>query len=144
MATGRAPRKRPSARGKRAPGSTRTPHRRLILVHWHTDEWEELAAPLRRAGWTVVPLDGARGLKRADPPGLRPAAVVISLRRLPSHGREVADAIWYPKWAREAIRIVFVDGDAEAVAKTKQRFPAAAFCAYADLPRVLRFTVPSL
>lgn len=144
MATVRGPRKRPSARGKRAPGSTRTLSRRLILVHWHIDEWEELAAPLRRAGWTVVSLDGARGLKRADPAGSRPAAVVISLRRLPSHGREVADAIWYPKWAREAIRIVFVDGDAEAVAKTKHRFPTAAFCADADLPRVLRSTVPSL
>lgn len=138
MATGRKQGKRPSAGGRRAPASTNArPSRRLILVHWHEGEWKELAAPLRRAGWTVTPLDGARGLKLADPPASRPAAVVISLRRLPSHGREVADAIWYPKWAREAIRIVFVDGDAEAVAKTKQRFPAAVYCAYEDLVGVL-------
>jgi hypothetical protein len=111
--------------------------RQVVLVHWDDTERASLAAELEGWGHRVATLDEARGLKLRDPPEERPLAVVISLRRLPSHGREVADALWHPKWAREALRIVFVDGTPEARAKTAERFPTASFADWAELRGLL-------
>jgi hypothetical protein len=104
----------------------------LVLLHWDADEAQELAAPLRAAGWQVN--TGSFELKelKANPP----AAVVISLRRLPSHGREVADALWYTKWGR-AIPIVFFDGAPDKVEATRKKFPDAQFTTWEELPSVL-------
>jgi hypothetical protein len=71
----------------------------LALVHWDAVEAAEFAAELSDAGWRVKTGLGELKAVKANPP----VAVVISLRRLPSHGREVADALWYTKWGR-AIR----------------------------------------
>jgi hypothetical protein len=107
-------------------------HGDLILVHWHAEEAEYLAASLRKAGWKVqVGMSELREVK-ASPP----TAVVISLRRLPSHGREVADALWYTKWGR-AIPIVFFDGQPDKVEATRVKFPAARFVDWAGLPALL-------
>lgn len=105
----------------------------LVLVHWDSAEAEEMASSLRKAGWRVR--IGSAELKelKANPP----VAVTISLRRLPSHGREVADAIWYTKWGR-AIPIVFFDGAPDKVAATREKFPAARFTSWEELPVVLR------
>lgn len=104
----------------------------VVLVHWHDEEAAALAGELRAAGFRVRLGPGEmRDLKAAPP-----IAVVISLRRLPSHGREVADAIWYTKWGR-AIPIVFVDGEPEKVAATRARFAAAKFVAWKALPKAL-------
>ena len=105
----------------------------LVLVHWDAGEAREVAAPLRAAGWSVN--TGSFELKdlKASPP----AAVLISLRRLPSHGREVADALWYTKWGR-AIPIVFVDGAPDKVDTTRQKFPNARFTTWEELPSLLR------
>jgi hypothetical protein len=104
----------------------------VVLVHWDAAEAEGLAAPLREEGWRVKV--GHFELKelKANPP----AAVVISLRRLPSHGREVADALWYTKWGR-AIPIVFFDGAPDKVEATRQKFPAAQFTTCEELPALL-------
>ena len=74
----------------------------LVFVHWDAGEAEELARALRTAGWQVK----VGNFELKDLKAKPPAAVVISLRRLPSHGREIADALWYTKWGR-AIPIVF-------------------------------------
>jgi hypothetical protein len=105
----------------------------LRLIHWHDAEAEELAAPLRAAGWAVT-----LGLptKLSELKEKPPAAVVVSLRRLPSHGREAADAVWSTKWGR-AIPIVFCDGAAEKVGPLRAKFPAATFTTFAELPGVL-------
>ena len=110
---------------------------RLILVHWNDDEWALLAKGLMEHGFEVSKMDGSPGLKLKDPPETRPLAVLISLRRLPSHGREVAEAVWHAKWAREAIRLVFVDGTPDAIDKTRQRFPSALYTTYETLPSLL-------
>jgi SAM-dependent methyltransferase len=65
---------------------------RVRLIHWNADEAEAHAETLRRAGYEVEagPIDGAgyRAL-RYHPP----AAFVISLECLPSHGREIASGL---------------------------------------------------
>lgn len=104
----------------------------VVLVHWNAGEAKELAASLEKNGWQVQL--GGFELKdlKADPP----AAVLISLRRLPSHGREVADALWCTKWGR-AIPIIFFDGAPDKVEETRKRFPAAQFATWEELPTLL-------
>ncbi len=106
----------------------------LLLVHWDESEARDLAAVLRKHGWTVSLWN--QTLKLGDIKKTPPTAVVISLRRLPSHGREVADALWYTKWGR-AIPIVFFDGASEKVVAIRQRFSAAHYTAWDGLPAVL-------
>lgn len=108
-------------------------HGDLVLVHWDASEAVELAKPLRAAGWRVQV--GSFELKdlKANPP----VALLISLRRLPSHGREVADAVWFTKWGR-TIPIVFIDGEPDKVEATRKKFPAARFTAWEALSDSLR------
>ena len=101
----------------------------LVLVHWDAGEARELAAPLKAAGWRV----NAGSFELKDLKASPPAAVVISLRRLPSHGREVAAALWYTKWGR-AISIVFFDGAPDKVDATRKKFPDARFTTWEELP----------
>jgi hypothetical protein len=104
----------------------------LVLVHWESEEAEQLAAPLRAKGWQVRVGNFELKELKAKPP----LAVLISLRRLPSHGREVADALWYTKWGR-AIPIIFFDGAPEKVEATRKKFPAAQFTTWEELPPLL-------
>ncbi|HJS29834.1 MAG TPA: hypothetical protein VJ768_09440 [Anaerolineales bacterium] len=109
---------------------------RFILVHWNEAEAQVLAEALRKAGWQIETVSdhGGQWLKnlRQDPPH----ALLISLRRLPSHGREVADALWYSKWGRQ-ISIVFFDGAEEKVAKLREQFQDAVFTTWEELPQDL-------
>ena len=104
----------------------------LVLVHWDAEEAEELAAPLRADSWQVKVGNFELKDLKINPP----VAVLISLRRLPSHGREVADALWYTKWGR-AIPIVFFDGALDKVETTRKQFPAAQFAPWEELPTLL-------
>lgn len=111
----------------------------LNLVHWNAAEAAERAAQLRAAGYTVTTgtFDGA-GLRalRADPP----AAFVIDLSRLPSHGRSVAFVLRQTRATRH-VPLVFADGAAEKVAAVRALFPDAVFTAWTrirtDLKRAL-------
>ena len=109
---------------------------RIFLVHWNAAEAEQLAAPLRAVGWSVETEteDGQRAWKQitADPP----VAVVIFLTRLPSHGRETGRALRGAK-ATPNLPLLFVDGDEEAVAKTREKVPGARFVSVSELEGVL-------
>jgi hypothetical protein len=100
-------------------------------------DWSEEAVAgaetLRAAGHTVRLHSTPGGYALPDPP---PAAVVISLERLPSHGREVAQWFWQAK-KRQSIPIVFVGGEAAKVAALQAKFPRALFCSREKLPAVL-------
>ena len=79
------------------------------LVCWKQDLAFERCRPLEEAGFSVdaSPLQtgGGIGQFRANPP----AAFLIDLDRLPSHGREVAVALRNSKSTRH-IPIVFAGG----------------------------------
>jgi hypothetical protein len=56
-----------------------------------------------------------------------PEIFLISLDRLPSHGRQYAEWVWESK-KRQHIPIVFVDGEPGKVEATRAKFPKAIFC----------------
>jgi len=106
--------------------------RRLVLVHWQQAEAEQMAASVRELGWEVVieSQDGGRAVRRIllDPP----AGVLISLARLPSHGRETASALRTASKGR-AIPIVFIDGSGEKLESIRRLFPEAVFTSSSNL-----------
>jgi len=97
----------------------------VFLVHWNEAEAKERAAALRKAGHRVDVHWSAEVTARIAEP--YPDAVVISLDRLPSHGRAVAEWVWEAK-KRQTIPILFSGGKPEKVADTRAKFPKAIFC----------------
>ena len=131
------------AREKRGGGAEKKPRgaraeaRAVRLVHWNETEAAERAARLEAAGYVVdasaVLPESFRLLLRADPP----AAIVIDLSRLPSHGRDVAMSLREAK-ATRTIPIVFVDGAPEKVARTRQQLPDAVYTTWSRIRSDLR------
>ncbi len=99
---------------------------RVLLVHWKAAEAPERLERLRRSGY------GAERLPVEDSPALReaakdpPAAVVIDLSRLPSHGRDLALFFRNSKATRRT-PLVFVDGREEKLAAIRKLLPDAVF-----------------
>ena len=56
-----------------------------------------------------------------------PDIFVVSLDRLPSHGRQYIQWLWEAK-KRQHIPVIFVDGKADKVEETKTKFPNARYC----------------
>jgi CheY-like chemotaxis protein len=108
---------------------------RIQLVHWKEAEGRERARELRAAGFAVeyeVDAPAALRASKDDPP----AAIVIDLSRLPSHGREMAWALRQTKRTR-SIPLVFVGGEAAKVARLRAELPDAAYCAWEDAARTV-------
>lgn len=108
----------------------------IRLVHWKAEEVPERTARLEAAGYEVddeVP-GTSIGIKqlREDPP----AAFVIDLGRLPSHGREVAFSLRQSK-ALRGIPIVFVGGAAAKVSAIREALPDACYSTWEGIGRAL-------
>src|SRR5579864_5747971 len=99
---------------------------RIRLVCWNEELAAERARGLKKAGLDVdaSPFDPAGMITRLreNPP----AAFLIDLDRLPSHGREVATALRNNKALRE-IPIVFAGGVEEKVTRIREELPDAAY-----------------
>jgi hypothetical protein len=67
---------------------------------------------------------------------MQPNVIVIYLSRLPSQGRETADALRSMK-ATESIPIIFVDGAENKVQKMKEKIPDAIFSSSNELKEVI-------
>ncbi len=108
----------------------------IRLIHWNEQEAEERVARLTKLGYRVdfEPLDNAV-LKsmRTEPP----AAVVIDLSRLPSHGRDVAVALRTNK-STSRIPLVFVDGAPEKVERVRDLLPDAVFTGWNRIRSALK------
>ncbi len=110
--------------------------KRVRLICWNEAEAKEKAAVLRATGYDVdaAPFD-ARALRRLrDEP---PAAVVIDLSRIPSHGRDVALALRSYK-ATRAVPLVFVGGEPAKVERVKTLLPDAAYAEWRGVRGALR------
>ena len=110
------------------------------LVHWNEAEAADRAAALAKAGYAVT-THWSEGSTPQLPDPL-PDAVVISLDRLPSHGRAIAEWVWEAK-KRQHVPIVFVGGKPDKVAATREKFPTATFCATEDVTATLARLVPA-
>ena len=106
------------------------------LIHFDEDQGLERRKQLEAFGFDAA-FDFGDGLFmarqiKASPPD----AVVIDLSRVPSHGREVALSVRSTKATRQ-IPIVFVDGEAEKVKKTRQFIPDATFTTWGRIKTAL-------
>ena len=104
-------------------------------MHWNELECKARTREIRRAGhavrmhWSTT--------ESADLKDRLPDALVISLDRLPSHGRAIAEWLWEAK-KRQHIPIVFEGGAADKVTATRTTFPAAVFCHTGAVPAALK------
>jgi hypothetical protein len=111
---------------------------RVLIVHWNEEEAAERAARLRRAGFEVETLwrsnqGGALRELRANPPD----AVVIDLTRIPSQGRAVGVFLRGQK-ATRSVPLLFVEGDPEKTARTRELLPDAVYTTWAKILPALR------
>ena len=109
----------------------------VFLIHWNEAEARERAALLERSGHRVRigwKQDGSpgRALKRQ-----RPDAVVIDLRRLPSHGRQLALWLREQRFGRD-LPIVFVEGDPAKTERLRGVFPESPFTPWTRVRSALK------
>jgi CheY-like chemotaxis protein len=105
---------------------------RILLVHWNEKEARERSRKLKALGHKTAVLSDTEKRNfesiRESPPDL----FLIDLTRLPSHGREVAGYLRRLKATRH-VPILFVDGDADRVSRTRSLIPDADFAKWEDL-----------
>jgi CheY-like chemotaxis protein len=105
---------------------------RILLVHWNEKEARERSLKLKALGHRTAVLSDTEKRNfesiRESPPDL----FLIDLTRLPSHGREVAGYLRRLKATRH-VPILFVDGDADRVSRTRSLIPDADFAKWGDL-----------
>jgi hypothetical protein len=109
---------------------------RVLLIHWNEKERLDRAERLKSAGYEAVAPEVTPGSLRAildDPP----AAVVIDLSRLPSHGRDVAMALRERKSTR-FIPLVFADGAPEKAARFREQLPDALYTTWPRIAHALK------
>lgn len=113
------------------------PSATIRLLCWKAELAGERAAVLRKAGFTVdaSPLNPSRliGHIKNNPP----AAIVIDLDRLPSHGRIAATVIRSSASTRH-IPLVFAGGVEEKTARVRDELPDAAFAPWKSIGPAVR------
>jgi hypothetical protein len=112
----------------------------IRLICWNPDLASEHAAVLKEAGFTVdaSPSSASRlvGQFRENPP----AAIVIDLDRLPSHGMAVGVMLRRSK-TTAPIPLVFAGGAEEKVARARQQLPDAVFAPWKSAAAAIRKTI---
>jgi len=113
---------------------------RVALIHWNEAECAERVERLKAAGYEAVAqwsFDGSATKKWNPSP---PAAFVIDLGRLPSHGRMLGAALRQSKTLRR-VPLVFVGGAEEKVAVVKGVFPDATFTTWPKVKAALKAAI---
>jgi len=108
---------------------------KIFYLHWNETELKERLTPLKKADYEVTSHWSTETHPKFGE--TLPDAVVISLDRLPSHGRAVAE--WFVEAKkRQHIPIIFAGGQPDKVQATKGKFPQATFCATGEVSAVLK------
>jgi CheY-like chemotaxis protein len=112
----------------------------ICLLHWNESEAAERLERLQAAGFeayhSILAGPLLFRLLRDQPP----AAIVIDLSRLPSHGREVGAALRAAR-ATRFIPLVYVDGEAEKVARVRALLPDAVYTSWDQIGPALRAAI---
>ena len=115
----------------------------VLLVHWNEAEAVERAKLLMQSGVSVAATVSSGGevmktLKKS--PGID--AFVISLERIPSHGREVGKFLREVKSTRH-LPLIYIEGPIpEKNEKVRQLLPDAIYTSWKDLAAVLENVKP--
>ncbi len=105
----------------------------VLLVQWNESAGREIKSLLNGKGHRVVEFSTAGKETRERIKTRTPEVIVIDLRRLPSHGRDVA--IWLRQQkATRFSALVFIEGDSLKSAKIKELLPDAVYCSVENLP----------
>ena len=108
---------------------------KIFFVHWHEAEVKQRVRDLEVDGHEVgCHWSQAEHMRLGD--GL-PDIMVISLDRLPSHGRQIAEWLWEAK-KRQHIPIIFAGGKPDKIEATRTKFPTAVYCETEDVPSAVR------
>jgi len=107
---------------------------KVFYLHWNEAELKERIALLKKSGYEITSHWSTE--THAQFGETLPDAVVISLDRLPSHGRATAE--WFVEAKkRQHIPIIFAGGQPDKVKATKIKFPKVLFCSAEEAPAVL-------
>jgi DNA-binding NarL/FixJ family response regulator len=113
---------------------------RIFHVHWNKREAIETVRSLRNAGHVVRYHADAGGeawkLLKESPPDV----LIISLDRLPSHGRRIAAVTHEYKKLRD-LPVIFVGGGKDQVDVTRKEFPDAVYCSFDSLLNTIKKVV---
>jgi hypothetical protein len=109
----------------------------ICLLHWNEAEAHERLGWLAEAGFSAYHLKDTGPLMLKQLREQSPAAFLIDLSRLPSHGREVAAALRSTKSTR-TIPLVFVDGQPDKVERIRDFLPDAVYTSWEDIGPSLR------
>jgi CheY-like chemotaxis protein len=113
---------------------------RVLVVHWRAEDAEPALEVLRKGGFdaALAGADGARAIRAVREQ--QPAAVVIDLSRLPSHGREVAIELRKSAKTRQ-IPLIFLGGAPEKVDAIRALMPDASYCDIRELAKTVRAAI---
>ena len=96
----------------------------LFYLHWNEKELKKRIAALKELKLTIKShWSTDHTVKWGE---TLPDIFVISLDRLPSHGRQYAEWLWEAK-KRQHIPVIFADGQPEKIEVTKAKFPKAIY-----------------
>jgi hypothetical protein len=110
---------------------------RVCLIHWRQVEAQQRAECLRAAGFQAEVIASADRSLRNTLTSKPPAAIVISLDRLPMQGRDVALAIRLNTGTR-LIPLVFAGGEQEKVARVREAVPDAFYSSWDEIGTALQ------
>lgn len=112
---------------------------RVRLIHWKAEEATERIKKLAAAGYEVeyeeLNGDSFKALKNNPP-----AAFVIDLTRMPSHGMEVGTALRGYK-ATRTVPMIFVEGEPEKVERIRKLLPDATYTAWSKIRSSLKSAI---
>lgn len=106
------------------------------LISWSKDRADR-ARLLESARFSVDASEHDAGRAIGQTRAIAPAAILIDLDRLPSHGRAVATVLRSTKSTCE-LPIVFAGGDPEKVERVRAHLPGEMFVAWKDAARALK------
>jgi hypothetical protein len=113
----------------------------VSLIHWKAEEAQALIDLMEGAGFAVHYAGDQKGMRLPQLREMNPVAAVIDLTRMPSYGRYWAAEVRASKSLRH-LPLVFVDGDAERVARVKADLPDATFTTRDQLAAILKRVKP--
>lgn len=107
----------------------------IFYLHWDEQELNERIKPLNTLGRIIHSHWSTQTTAKWGE--TLPDIFIISLDRLPSHGRQYAEWLWEAK-KRQHIPLIFVDGKFEKVEAVRQKFPAAIYCSSENLVSTIK------